>query len=167
MFQAFKYSLVFLSVFLISSCAKKDGFLENEVTVAEVNRDFQYMVDTTRMPFTSKCLSICYYFRSGGLQDMTMLCKFSCSMNQVDGILNSMYAWNSKQISPGSTRSDKSTLPFSIEMIPKVEASKLSWWDLDASRIIRESLCPTKFGCNIWVVDMGADQAAVYMYQSQ
>ena len=156
--------LIGLVAFFSISCHESSEDKKSIVSFSDTT--FEKSARLTGMPFSKKCNLINYYFRSGGLQDLAMLCRFSCRESDLTAIIKEFVDWNDKQIGKVATRKIASTPPYSLQIVPVADAKSIKWWNVADRNIIYESLCKDGFGCNFWVSKSVDGFVDIYMYQS-
>lgn len=161
-------SIIFCGMAVASlwSC-KGESDLDSETFLTYENKSAAFIRENARVPLGDDCKSVYYYFRSGGLQDLTMLSKFSCDKNKVEDVIAILTKWNDEQIGKRGNRQISLIAPYDLNILPSAEIKKLSWWDLKKQKIERAIICKEGFGCNFWITESKKDsRVIVYMYQS-
>jgi hypothetical protein len=163
--------IFYLAYFIVFSVSCEDELRtdnhDNDQIVTYVNESAFKMKAITGLPLESDCFSIDYYIRSGGMQDITMLARFQCNLSDVEKIITRIENWNDKQIGRKCVREIRHTTPFGMELIPKDEALKITWWKLREENVVKSILCKEGFGCSIWIERVDASNSVfVNLYQS-
>lgn len=158
---------IFVALAIGVTCYMRGGGnpLQAEGVIMYENKSAKFIREYTRMPIGDDCKIVNYYMRGGGLQDLTMVSKFSCPKEKADSIVKSLIEWNDRQIGSVGDRFTLMAAPYNLDILPQGELAKIIWWDLRTAKVSKASISKEGFGCSFWITEPVEDQVTIYIYQ--